>query len=88
MRLLLIGLAVVSFVAQLVMLYGRYIQDKPRIVLVTDTGYALFWAYLAAVGFFELHFATIGFAVLLAILLPLTVVSFRRQRQDTRTQSA
>ncbi|WP_049969320.1 hypothetical protein [Haladaptatus cibarius] len=82
----LVALGVVCFVAQIVTLYGRYIQDKSRIVLITDAGYALFWAYLALVEFFELHFATIGIAVLLAILLLLTVVSFRRQRRDNQTQ--
>ncbi|WP_231185930.1 hypothetical protein [Haladaptatus sp. DYF46] len=88
MNSVLVGVAGICFVAQLVMLYGRYIQDAPRISLVTGAGYALFWAYLAVTEFFELEFATVGLVVLLLILLPLTVVSVRRQRRDNRTRSA
>ncbi len=84
MNALLVGVAVFSFVAQLIMLYGWYLRDKPPIVLVTWAGYALFWAYLGVTQFFELHFATVGLVVLLVILLPLTAVSVRRQRRDNR----
>lgn len=88
MNSVLVAVAGICFVAQLVMLYGRYVQGAPRISLVTGVGYAFFWAYLAVTEFFELEFATAGLAVLLVILLPLTVVSVRRQRRDNRTRSA
>ncbi|MFH5799443.1 hypothetical protein [Haladaptatus sp. CMAA 1911] len=84
----LVAVAGICFVAQVVMLYGRYVQGAPRISLVTGTGYAFFWAYLGVTEFFELEFATVGLAVLLLILLPLTVISVRRQRRDNRTRSA
>jgi hypothetical protein len=85
---LLVGVAAICFVAQLVVLYGRYVQDAPKISLVTGAGYAFFWAYLAVTEFFELEFATVGLVVLLLILLPLTAISVRRQRRDNRTRSA
>ncbi|WP_266079155.1 hypothetical protein [Haladaptatus caseinilyticus] len=88
MDFLLVGFAAFSFVAQLVILYGWHVQDKPLIVLATWAGYALFWAYLAVTEFFGLEFATIGLAVLLVIFLPLTAVSARRQGRDDRTRSA
>jgi len=88
MDTLLVAVAGICFVAQLVMLYGRYVQNAPKISLVTGAGYAFFWAYLAVTEFFELEFATAGLVVLLVILLPLTVVSVRRQRRDNRTRSA
>jgi hypothetical protein len=88
MNSLLVGFAAFSFVAQLVMLYGWYVQEKPPIVLVTWAGYALFWAYLGVTQFFELEFATIGLAVLLVIVLSLSVVLLHRQWWSTRTQSA
>ncbi len=88
MNSLLVGFAAFSFVAQLVMLYGFYAQDKPPIVLVTWAAYALFWAYLGVTAFFELEFATIGLAVLLVIVLSLSAVLLYRQWGSNRTQSA
>ncbi|MGA9402576.1 hypothetical protein [Haladaptatus sp.] len=84
---LLFDLAAFSFVTQLVALYIQYRQDKPRIVLVTWSGYTLFWAYLAVTQFFELRFATIGLGVLLVTILALTAVTVHRQWWNDRTQS-
>lgn len=85
---LLVAVAVLGFVTQLALLYGGYVEDKPRLVLVTYAGYAFFWASLAIVEFSELHFAAYGLPVLLAILLVLTALNFRRRRQKNRRQSA
>ncbi len=88
MNPLSVAVPALCFVAQLFILYSMYIHDAPKISLITGAGYTFCWAYLVVTRFFELRFTNIGLMVLLAILLPLTVVSVRRHRQDDRTQSA
>ncbi len=87
MNSLFFDITVFCFVMQLVSLYIQYRRDKPRIVLLTWSSYALFWAFLAVTQFFELRFAIVGLEVLLVAILALTAVTVRRQLRDNRTRS-
>lgn len=88
MSSLLFAITVFCFVTQLVSLYIQYRRDKPRIVLLTWSSYALFWALLAVTQFFELRFAIVGLEVLLVVILALTAVTVHRQLRNNRTRSA